>query len=180
MRNEGGYSNVGTDSGGETYKGISRKWHPHWAGWAIIDAVKAMRPIKWNEEINDVNLKINVKNFYRQYWRRFKGDSIRNQNIANIMFDMFVMTDDDAVKIAQRIGNAMGYALKVDGDLGKLTAGFINSVEPYLFYSRFFEAREQFHRRVAASNAATGMPNLEGWLRRLSTFSFYLKKKTIA
>ncbi|MFD3001428.1 glycoside hydrolase family 108 protein [Pontibacter toksunensis] len=181
MGNEGGYANKSTDAGGETYKGISRKWWPKWAGWAIIDAVKAVRPIKWNEEIQDYYLKINVKTFYKAYWRSFGGDKLVDQDIANIMFDMYVLTGDDGVKIAQRVCNAMGYNLKVDGVMGDLTAGAINSLNPEAFFSRYFTAREKFHRAVAAGNAETGMPNLEGWLRRLYKFHYvFTKKKSLA
>ena len=180
MRNEGGYANVGTDAGGETYKGISRKWWPNWLGWPIIDQVKATREIKRNEEINDVYLKMYVKSFYKALWKSFNGDAIKDQAIANIMFDMFVLTGDDAVKIAQRIGNSLGIQLDVDGKLGKMTAAFLNQVNPERFYQLYYEAREQFHRRIAGGNAKTGAPNLVGWLNRLYTFQDYLKKKTVA
>ena len=36
-KSEGGYANMEGDSGGETYKGISRKWFPKWEGLKIID-----------------------------------------------------------------------------------------------------------------------------------------------
>jgi lysozyme family protein len=35
LRNEGYYVNDKDDSGGETYRGISRVNFPKWAGWAI-------------------------------------------------------------------------------------------------------------------------------------------------
>ena len=38
--NEGGYANNKADLGGETYAGISRKYHPKWSGWAIVDELK--------------------------------------------------------------------------------------------------------------------------------------------
>lgn len=180
MRNEGGYSFVGTDAGGETYKGISRKWWPNWQGWAIIDKIKEAREIRRNEEINDVYLKMYVKSFYKSLWKSFGGDAVQDQAVANIMFDMFVLTGDDAVKIAQRIGNALGIQLDVDGRLGKMTAAFLNQVNPEHFYHLYYEAREQFHRRIAGGNAKTGAPNLVGWLNRLYTFQDYLKKKTVA
>lgn len=181
MAAEGGYSDKSTDAGGETYKGISRKWNPNWAGWAIIDAIKKVRKIKWNEEINDYNLKLNVKTFYKRLWKDFGGDQINDQDIANIMYDMWVMTNDDAVKIAQRIANGAGFNVKVDGKLGPITASVINSIDDNTFFSRYFIAREQFHRTIAAGNAETGAPNLAGWLKRLYRFhSVFTKKKSLA
>ena len=40
MGYEGGYVYDPDDAGGETYKGISRRYHPSWPGWRIIDKVK--------------------------------------------------------------------------------------------------------------------------------------------
>lgn len=37
---EGGYVNDKSDLGGETYKGVARKIHKNWAGWAIVDSYK--------------------------------------------------------------------------------------------------------------------------------------------
>jgi lysozyme family protein len=37
---EGGYVNDPYDSGGETYKGISRRSWPSWPGWKAIDEAK--------------------------------------------------------------------------------------------------------------------------------------------
>ena len=39
---EGGYVNDPDDKGGETYKGISRKANPNWAGWISIDQIKKL------------------------------------------------------------------------------------------------------------------------------------------
>ena len=36
-KHEGGYSFDPDDAGGETYKGISRRFNPQWSGWKIID-----------------------------------------------------------------------------------------------------------------------------------------------
>lgn len=37
---EGGYSNNPNDRGGETWRGIARKRHPMWIGWAIVDSIR--------------------------------------------------------------------------------------------------------------------------------------------
>ena len=41
---EGGYSNNPKDKGGETYRGIARKYWPDWAGWIIVDEYKRNMP----------------------------------------------------------------------------------------------------------------------------------------
>src|SRR3712207_6059069 len=37
---EGWYSKHPADPGGETYRGIARRHHPSWPGWALIDEAK--------------------------------------------------------------------------------------------------------------------------------------------
>ena len=37
MKHEGGYVFDPDDSGGETYKGVARKFHSKWEGWSKID-----------------------------------------------------------------------------------------------------------------------------------------------
>ena len=44
MRNEGGYGNDPQDPGGETYRGIARKFHSKWEGWTTIDALDHDNP----------------------------------------------------------------------------------------------------------------------------------------
>ncbi len=52
IAHEGGYVNDPVDSGGETYKGVSRNNWPKWGGWKIIDELKA-KGIKKAKDIND-------------------------------------------------------------------------------------------------------------------------------
>ena len=55
--NEGGWVNDPNDIGGETYRGISRKFNPKWNGWSVIDEMKKKGLIKKNytDSKNDVH-----------------------------------------------------------------------------------------------------------------------------
>ena len=82
MRFEEGYSNNPNDRGGETYFGISRRKHPGWRGWVIID-----NPDKHDPRI----LKMLVYHFYyTEYWQKINCDKIQNQKIAEELFDSAV------------------------------------------------------------------------------------------
>ncbi|MBC7912857.1 MAG: hypothetical protein H7Y07_01930, partial [Pyrinomonadaceae bacterium] len=48
MHNEGGYANDPQDNGGETWKGVARNFCPKWAGWVIVDRIKASYPKSLN------------------------------------------------------------------------------------------------------------------------------------
>ena len=50
---EGGYVNDPADRGGETHRGVARKFHPKWPGWKIVDKYKADFPNDFVRRIND-------------------------------------------------------------------------------------------------------------------------------
>lgn len=104
---EGGYVNDPDDAGGETYLGISRKAHPHWGGWKIIDKIKKQygtknitKRLKENDELTYL-----AKNIYKNdYWNIFELDDIPSQDIAHQMFDTAVNCGASrAIRIAQQV-----------------------------------------------------------------------------
>ena len=90
---EGEYINDSDDSGGETYRGISRRYNPNWDGWKYIDEYKRRyrgkslnKVLKADERIQDM-----VKELYKdKYWDIFELDDIPSQRIAYQMFDTCV------------------------------------------------------------------------------------------
>ena len=92
LKKEGGYVNDPVDKGGETYKGISRKYHSKNYMWVLIDRLK--------DECGGVNSKFKaklnlseqidaeVKKIYKtDYWDKFKLDTVPNQKVAEQIFD---------------------------------------------------------------------------------------------
>jgi lysozyme family protein len=102
MSVEGGYANHLADRGGETYRGISRRWHPSWPGWARIDAAKA--PGFPNNLDHDAVLQEHVAAFYRAYiWDPIGGEECPSQALADELFDIAVHLDPfRAVRFLQR------------------------------------------------------------------------------
>lgn len=87
-RNESGYAHVDGDTGEETYNGISRKWFPHWPGWAIVDAHK---PLSHGQTIKDARLEQMEKEFYHvEFWNKISGDKLPSQDLANQAYDQAV------------------------------------------------------------------------------------------
>ena len=81
MSHEGGYINDPLDAGGETYKGIARRYHPEWQGWSVIDACSDKRKIPHKL------LQKSVYSFYKKkYWDVYRADYL-NQKLANELFD---------------------------------------------------------------------------------------------
>lgn len=128
LGHEGGYVDDPDDVGGETYKGVARRFHPEWDGWQIIDALK--RSPNFPKILDrEVSLQAKIKSFYKlMYWDRFQGDSIPVQELAEEMFDTGVnMGVHRAVKFLQRSLNYLNRNGKLfddmadDGVLGPTT-----------------------------------------------------------
>lgn len=128
--NEGGYVNDPIDEGGETYRGVTRRFHPDWPGWSIVDKHKASSPDDFRTLLdNDQKLYELVKQVYRRdYWNPIRGDEIPNQHVANKVFDTGVNQGvarsvrylQESLNLLNR--NQNNYAdIVVDGKLGDLT-----------------------------------------------------------
>jgi lysozyme family protein len=117
MGHEGGYVYDPDDAGGETYRGIARKYNPQWRGWETIDKTRPNIP---NNELNTL-----VRNFYKVgYWDVNKLDNFP-QSVANEMFDTGVnMGTGRAAKFLQKSLNYLNRneslfaSLVVDGKIG--------------------------------------------------------------
>ena len=134
ISNEGGYSNDADDSGGETYKGISRKNFPDWLGWVKIDEFKKWSwPMNRLEELDDFQQA--VEYFYKvNFWDKINGDLIASQKMANSIFDFAVNAGVvTSSQIAQRV---VGFA-EPDGSICKNTLAKLNIFDPELFVSEF-------------------------------------------
>ncbi len=143
MGNEGGYANDKGDTGGETYKGISRNNWPKWQGWPLIDAIKHQTTATGQTLALFVNkagaansgLQGFVLAFYKtNFWDVNKLDQVNDQAIGNEMFDTGVnMGTGIAAKFLQQAlnlcnKNGVVYAdITEDGQIGPATLGVLNS-----------------------------------------------------
>jgi len=129
MGHEGGYTHDPDDVGGETYRGIARRYNPDWYGWRVIDEDKP--------NINDDELDPHVRSFYKQrYWDVNLLDDFP-QSIANEMFDTGVnMGIGRAAKFLQECLNYLNRNdslfpdLVVDGKIGNKSLNALNAVIP--------------------------------------------------
>lgn len=106
MKFEGNYANDKSDRGGETYKGIARKFHPTWGGWNLVDSCKISGEFPKNL-LKVVKLEELVEGFYKkEYWDKIHGDEIASQELANDLFDSCVnMGLSGCIKLFQKTLN---------------------------------------------------------------------------
>lgn len=116
MGHEGGYANDPDDAGGETYRGIARRYHPSWKGWLIIDQAKlpeSQNLCKFPKNLASMafiaQLNVLVRDLYQDtFWNPMLLNEVPSQPIANEMFDTGVnMSTTRAVTFLQRSLNVM-------------------------------------------------------------------------
>lgn len=140
---EGGYSNHSADLGKETYRGVSRRFFPQWAGWPIVDQIKQSNQRgNWDRALSENGqLQGLVFDFYKaEFWDKMSGDNIRNQRIAEELFDTAVnMGARRAVRFLQKALNALNrnqrswQNIRIDGDLGPTTLKMLDIIEPTVY-----------------------------------------------
>ncbi|MDF9799763.1 lysozyme family protein [Catalinimonas alkaloidigena] len=172
MQFEGNYAHVKGDMGGETYKGIARRYHPHWSGWATIDEYKIKHgPLKRNHYIPDPELDQKVKAFYlANYWHEIYCSKIADERVAHLMFDFYVHSGHVGMKIVQRCVNQLldRDVLKIDGIVGKITLNWINKIPGELLHDLIKERRRDFLEGLASRPGQSKF--LKGWMRRVDSF----------
>jgi len=153
LHDEGGMqlTDIPGDRGGMTYAGIARNPNPDWPGWALVDRKEfggSLTPM--------------VRDFYHtNYWARIRGNEIRDQQIAETIFNFAVNTGTGvAIKLAQVIVGATP-----DGGIGPKTVELLNQCTPEKFVSSYALAKIQ--RYASICNRDRGQSKfLLGWINR--------------
>ena len=161
MQSEGGYVNDPQDPGGETYKGIARKFNSKWEGWTDIDTAKREKSFPANLENNTV-LQEKIKAYYRSnYWDTLRGDEISDQQVAASIFDFAVNAGAViSAKLAQLTINE-----QPDGIIGPVTLLKINATDSHSFLALF-----ALHKIARYVNICEQRPDSKkyffGWVKR--------------
>ena len=123
-KNEGKdiWTKVDGDSGGETWSGISRKANPSWSGWKILDQIKTK---KNGQKISTPELEERKQSLYRtNYWNPIWGDEIKNQKVANDLYDTGV---NCGVSMSIRLSERQ-FGMKETGRMSDELLNKLNSV----------------------------------------------------
>lgn len=172
---EGGYVNDPNDNGGETYRGIARKFWPNWQGWRIIDDYKFKHKLIKGQIIDDPSLNNQVRAFYKShFWDINKLDSIVDQGIANEIYDTGVNMGIKIAAIFLQQGlnllnrNQKYYQdIKEDGSIGPVTISMTNAHK----YPRCLEKTLNILQGARYVEICKNNPSQEtffrGWLTRV-------------
>lgn len=179
---EGRYSNHPKDPGAESYKGISRRYNKYSTLWQIIDKAKSERDFPACLEL-DQELQKRVDAHYRSnYWNKMRLDEIRDQDIAEEIFDAGAGPNGIgiAVRIAQGAVILLGRDIGFDGQIGPQTITALNNY-PHkqdllklmncLQFVAFLFGSRGLDTVVAAVRQRKELLRefLRGWLKRIDT-----------
>ena len=161
LAREGGYVNDPQDPGGETYKGVSRKIHSKWQGWAVIDSAKKQAGFPSRLD-SDFELQQMLEDFYRiNFWDRIQGDMIENQEVAESIFDFAVNAGvGTSATLAQMV-----VGVESDGVIGKDSLAAINSFDTEHFFAAFTVAKIARYVTIVKKRP-TSRKYFYGWVLR--------------
>ena len=169
---EGGYVNDPDDPGGATKYGVT------------IGTVKRLGFDKNKDgKLNAEDVKLLTKQdavniFLKHYFYRPKIDRLPEPVQASV-FDMYVNSGGNAIKILQRLLNEMGAKLVVDGALGPKSIGACQQIykeapnhlaDAYGIARRNFYFRLADHRPKSRKYARTRAGGKGGWIKRAEEF----------
>lgn len=139
---EGGYVNDPSDRGGETKYGISKRSYP------FLD-------------IADLTRQDAIDIYCEDFWVPLCADQIVKQIVANVLFDFAVNTGRRrSIKLIQQIT-----CVPIDGMIGPITIGAINSADGEKLAMQYTLQRIQFYSTLASSRKSQ-RKFLTGWIKR--------------
>jgi len=139
---EGGYVKDPSDRGGETKFGISKRSYPYL-------------------DIADITKQDAIDIYCEDFWVPLCAGQIVKQILANVFFDFAVNSGRTrATKLMQQI-----LFVPIDGMIGPITIGAINSADGEKTAMQYTLQRIQFYNDLASSRKSQ-RKFLAGWIKR--------------
>lgn len=164
-RFEGNYVNIRLDRGGETYGGITRKYNPEWYGWRYVDKYPNIRHTFVPEA------EFWVMDYYLTIWVKEGFYKIKNQQVANYLFDMRVhLSKYRAIDMLDKLGVDVDDESewvpddRWEWDGGQWVKISINNID----LTKLSEIRKRYYLRIVERSPHQKI-FIKGWLRRITT-----------
>lgn len=160
LKSEGGYANDPDDPGKETYRGISRRYHPDWYGWSAIDQRK---PIARGTIFPDLEMAVRDW-YYNEFWLPVRGPEIPGP-LALCLFDFAVLSG--AGKAIRFMQQELGVTPAL-GNFREVTMNAVRAVPgTYVDLARRITMRRADDYGDATERAPKKVQYLGGWTSRL-------------
>lgn len=168
---ESGYNFDPKDKGGETYRGITRRQHPDWSGWAILAKYKDLRR---GDIIGDAALHEAVQELYHQeYFILRHFDKFAHNVVAIQCFDFAVLGGYSVKELQSALNLQFKTSLVVDGVMGDKTLAAINAQNPQEVAKMIIKLRTDYHTELEADEENDRFK--DGWKRRIKFFTNLIK-----
>lgn len=172
LKHEGGYVNDPDDPGGATNYGVTIHTMRRFGVDVNGDGVVNIRDVK-------ALTKDQAREIYkREYFYGPRIDDLPEAVQANV-FDMYVNSGSNAIKILQRLISNMGEKVSVDGVLGPQSIGAAHEVaagaanhfnDAYAIARRNYYFRLADRRPASRKYAKTRAGGKGGWIKRAESF----------
>lgn len=148
LLHEGGYVNHPADPGGATNRGVTQKVYDRYRRNLGL-------PVRSVKHLTELELK---EIYLKQYWQPVKADALP-KGVDYAVFDFAV--NSGVERAARMLQFVCGVA--VDGNIGPMTLGAVNSRDPLKLIDALCDARQEFLESLSTF-ATFG----KGWTRRVA------------
>ena len=194
LRAEGGYCHFPGDGGGETWRGITRVYHPDWPGWPLVDVAKrrlgvvspvpaSQWPVLTSGLAANVRLAGQAQIFYKEvYWDALRLAEFNSQAVAEQLADHGVNAGvARALRLLQYALRHLGYlAVAEDGVLGPRTLHTANAAPAPALRQALVQLRQQYYRFRAGALVLPAQDPLHDLFARLRVRSDARQAKFLA
>ncbi len=173
MKHEGWWVNHPDDKGGPTYAGITQNYQKDWLGWKYINKYRKWGikegkwvelPIPWNTHFDDEMIDFYVQDFYLSLWISGHYYELRDQQVANYVFD-FQVNGTVSNRIIRRSLIDLGFRTPIENTMDSLVISYINRVDKYTFLRTLNNRRLIFYNNIAKRDS-TQRKFLKSWRSR--------------
>jgi lysozyme family protein len=162
-KHEGGFQKMPEDSG--NYNSLRQLVGTNYGINAQVYENYLKRP-PTEQDMRAMPRHIALAIFKQLYWDRIKGDDIRDQQVANILFDGHVNHGRWGIQMMQGV-----LGLSRDGIIGSMTLNAINRANPFNLFAVYKKARiAGYHDLVR--RRPKDQRFLRGWLIRINSFIY--------
>ncbi|WP_047452532.1 glycosyl hydrolase 108 family protein [Alistipes sp. ZOR0009] len=161
LKVEKGYANVKGDSGGETYRGITRKSYPDWEGWTIIDRLK----LRQGQVLPQLEDSV-AKHYWEYNFALPDFDSLNSIKVALSLFDWRIHGGLSAGKVQTMLSQSFNLKTNGSGAFDRETIELINQIPEKQLLDAILNMRKS---RIAAilKKDPSKSKFKKGWIRRL-------------
>lgn len=162
---EGVYDFDPDDAGGETCFGITKKYQKDWAGWSVVEGLKAAK-VPHDEWIKSSKLMNHVEVYYAKVWSFLFCDSLPGK-IASCVFGGAINQGPERVAMwLQESLRELGIELVVDGVIGHATCEAACKMEEQTVLDKLMLKRARAYI-VTVDKYPNRKKYLFGWMKRL-------------